>query len=189
MAKPSLFSTAVSTATSDSHCEPQRRSHQCVCDLDEFLAMSRPQCLQWWADRVGIENDAHPFQDWRSDKLRLHDRGMSDQAIPELFHRIPSSPPPSFPQSGPGRRLGQGDKPGDATVLPVLIGDREISGSLLATAERAHHPVGVERGKTPGRRQPWETPHTCKAIPHALPPHPGCNVKIFLLFIRERHVF
>ena len=60
--------------------------------------------------------------------------------------------------AGPGRRLGQGDKPGDATVLPVPIGDREISGSLLATAERAHHPVGVERGKTPGRRQPWETP-------------------------------
>lgn len=102
VAQPSLFSTAVSTATSDSHCEPWGRSHQFVY---EFLATSRPQCLQWRTDPVGIENDAHPFQDWRSDKLRLPDRGMSVQAIPEPFHRIPSSPPSSFPQSGLGRRL------------------------------------------------------------------------------------
>lgn len=111
MAKPSLFSTAVSTATSDSHCEPRGRSHQFACDLDEFPAMSRPQCLQWWNDRVRIENDAHPIQDWRSDKLRLRDRGMSDQAIPELFHRIPSSPLPPFPSLGQGGGWSQRAEP------------------------------------------------------------------------------
>ena len=73
--------------------------------------MSRPQCLQWWNDRVRIENDAHPIQDWRSDKLRLRDRGMSDQAIPELFHRIPSSPLPPFPSLGQGGGWSQRAEP------------------------------------------------------------------------------
>lgn len=46
--------------------------------------------------------------------LRLQDKGMSDQAIPELFHRIPSSPAPSFPPSGPGRRLEPEGRAGPA---------------------------------------------------------------------------
>lgn len=36
--------------------------------------------------------------------LRLHNRAMSDRAIPERFHRIPRSPLPPFPS--PGARAG-----------------------------------------------------------------------------------
>lgn len=53
-------------------------------------------------DPVRIDNYVRPLQGWHSEMLRLHDQGMSDRAIPELFHRIPSSPLPPFSSPGQG---------------------------------------------------------------------------------------
>lgn len=63
---------------------------------------------------------------------------------------------------GGGGMFSSGDKPEDATVLPVSTGDPELSGSLPATA-RWPVPLplpGKEQGRTSCRRQAlWkETP-------------------------------
>ena len=50
---------------------------------------------------------------------------------------------------GRGGMFGLRDEPEDSTVLPVPTGDPELSGSLLATAEPARHPVGESKGRLP----------------------------------------